>query len=693
MAIGLAVAPPAGADEAAQPSPQQAPPVEKGEQRDYCPVKGCPEPNTPAFDALDPGRQTECDPTDEPKPPLVPFDPFVPHMPDDWALRQIGLYQVYARQTEANPAPTGRGVVISHIDTGYTRHPALVNRADIGWPASTAGPRGLEPGLGYNFFDECRKLDLCPTLPVREGPQGDPLDRLQPAVFFVDRQPGHGTGTSGMLASPGIRLSGEAGPPKMQDRVLFGIAPNATVVPYRVTDGVILSEGRSAGVVAGVLAAATREKPPVDVITISMGRRSPSVALEMALAMAERNGIIVVAATGEYPAWSPVRFPAQYPSVIGVTGTTVEATPWSGILGAGRGPSTVIAAPAYNVWHAETKLVDGRECYTAGMGRGTSFSSPLVAGAAALWIEKHTRGWLDDTYGRPAVPSAFRYVLEHHGYRRYREICTLARTEKWRNAEPWPLRWRKSKTPGAAAGTQTPPKDLSTLWPTAESEAFSQGVCSNENRHWDTGHWGVGILAVDRLLDAPLPTAQEVCAYVYDTRGAAAWDRACPLGSVGRDPALAHRPPANPAPRERITRVAGATYGRPFGDASGSRLSLSYGVIFSEHLMHAPRGIFVQGKYGGGSNVLVGIGWGVGMGYDPFRDSQRLSVIPGFSPAIGYGLKAAYMRARSAKEGRPYQNYFGFDGHLTVYKLKAGTGLFHGDDRTWIWTWEFGFGY
>jgi hypothetical protein len=628
-------------------------------------------------------------------------------MPDDWALRQIGLYQAYAKAKKDHEQPkTGKGVVVAHIDTGYTRHPSLVDRSDIGYESEFPFPvgygvapklYGLDPDLGYNFFDECRRLDLCPTLPLREGPQGDPLDRLQAPTFFVDRQPGHGTGTAGVMVSPAVRLSGDPGPP-MMDRVLWGIAPDARVVPFRVTDGVILSEGRSAGVVAGILAAVASENPRVDVISISMGRRSPSLALEMALAMAERNGIIVTAATGEYPFWSPVRFPAQYPSVIGVTGTTVEGTPWSGILGAGRGPTSSIAAPAYNVWHAETRVAEGNECYTATMGHGTSFSSPLVAGAAALWIEKWGRGKLDETYGRSAVPAAFRYVLEHYGYRRYRELCTLARTEGWRNAEPWPIPWRPSMDPASGdARPAKPPKNVSTLWATAEREALSQGVCSNEHRHWDTRHWGVGVLAVDLLLAAKLPEPVDVCNRVYDTRGAAAWDAACPIKSPGRPEspaAVLRRAPATPAPREHVTRVAGATYGRPFGDGAGSRLALSYGVIFSEHLMHAPRGVLVQGKYGGGENVFAGVGWGGGLGYDPYRDSQKMSVIPGFSPAVGYGIKAAYMRARTQKDGQPYENFFGIDGQVAVYKIKAGVGLFHGHkDREWIWTWEFGFGY
>ena len=95
--------------------------------------------------------------------------------------------------------------------------------------------------------------------------------------------------------------------------------------------------------------------------------------------------VIVVAASGEYPFFSPVRFPAQYATVVGVTGTKVDGTPWSGIFGAGRGPSAKIAAPAYKVWHAETEVKGATqdevkpECPTAVTGKGTSFSAPIVA--------------------------------------------------------------------------------------------------------------------------------------------------------------------------------------------------------------------------------------------------------------------------------------------------------------------------
>jgi hypothetical protein len=443
----------------------------------------------------------------------------------------------------------------------------------------------------------------------------------------------------------------------------------------RVSNGVILSEGRSARVVKALLGAALSvdEKQDkrdvggrltdfhsIDVVNISFGRRSPDEALEGAVALAERHGIIVVAATGEYPFWSPVRFPAQYPTVVGATGTKVDGQPWGGIFGAGRGKTAFIAAPALNVWHPSTKVIDGQECYTANMGKGTSFSSPLVAASAALWLEYWTKEKLRRHYQREGVPAAFRYVLWHSGFRTPEELCQLAREERW---------------------------------PNAGKDHGGDGVCSHRYKVWGKS-WGRGILAVDKLIAAPLPTAREVCDWIYYRDGENAWDRACPMGSEGRDNNLLLSPPA-PARRERITRLAGASMGQPFSKSGGAGPAVDFGVIFSEHHYHSPKGVLVQGQVGAPTNYALSVGWGWGIGYDPFRDSkQSVSVIPGFGPALGFAIKGTYMSIHRDDAERARR--IGPQLQLAVLKIKFGVGLLrdiHQQEKRWHWTWEAGFGF
>src|SRR5262249_19576989 len=139
-------------------------------------------------------------------------------------------------------------------------------------------------------------------------------------------QPGHGTGTGTVLASP-HKVKG-CDPPQEQDRV-FGISPAATVVPVRYTNGIILGlpdwlkpivngvsgDHRNLDVrvlnLANSITHASAEgdewvKQRADVISISQGGvcsqgEETTEQLQCALRNAERQGVIVVAAAGQYP--------------------------------------------------------------------------------------------------------------------------------------------------------------------------------------------------------------------------------------------------------------------------------------------------------------------------------------------------------------------------------------------------------
>jgi subtilisin family serine protease len=639
-----------------------------------CPVTDCPADLT----GLSPDDRAICD-------------------PKDWAMKQIGMERVWA-DPEMRKI-TGRSVKIAHIDTGYTTHPALPILGSVVTGAPPTGafctpfgdlpdlagvPHGVSPGEGYDYFVGCPKPEECG--PRTEAARMDPRDPLLQPHFIFDRQPAHGTGTLGMIASPGVCLSGT--PQKTADRFLIGVAPGATVVPLRVSDGVIMTEDRTtrtaeaiynaAGTQVIVPAAIPAFRPLVDVITISHGRRSPTSELEVAIRTAEQNGVILVAASGEYPFFSPVRFPAQYPTVVGVTGTRVDGTPWSGIFGAGRGPSAKVAAPAYRVWHADTVLAaPGKQCATAATGKGTSFSAPLVAGAAALWLEKYNTpaageaiGPLAKAYGLSAVPSLFRHFLRPQrdprlsGFRSPAELCELAQEDKWPN---------------------------------------EASVCAHKQQAWDTHDWGQGVVAVDKLLSPrfpdDFPTPAELCREVYREEGDSAFQLACPLNSPGRQEdetteagsILGTTP--HQEEQESWTRLAGASFGRPFGSHAGWGPALDYALIFSRHYYRKPSGVLLQGAYGQGGNLSIGLGYGAGFGYDPYRDSKRSwSVIPGFGPAASIGLKAVYMRARTELPG--HANMVGAQAQAGLLKVKGSAGIFRDlDNNRWRLTWDLGFGY
>jgi len=71
------------------------------------------------------------------------------------------------------------------------------------------------------------------------------------------------------------------------------------------------------------------------------------------------------------------------------------------------------------------------------------------------------------------------------------------------------------------------------------------------------------------------------------------------------------------------------------------------GLVFGEHERRAPQGPLLQLKWSG-ANVILGFGYAAGVEYNPFRNAlgkNKNSIIWGFGPAVGAGIKAAYMRA------------------------------------------------
>jgi hypothetical protein len=227
------------------------------------------------------------------------------------------------------------------------------------------------------------------------------------------------------------------------------------------------------------------------------------------------------------------------------------------------------------------------------------------------------------------------------------------------------------------------------------------------------------VIAVDKLVARhEPPSAVEVCQSVYDHRGPEDWDALCPERSPGRgDPArvlkyqpLYHpiarggqlqpdederskRKPGHPFPPERrqiqrITFVAGASLGRPFGIGAGIGPALSGGLILSQHETRSPAGPLLQAKWSG-RNVILGLGYGAGVEYNPFRNTlgkQKNSIIWGFGPAVGFGIKGAYMRAAG-------ENLFGTELEVVVFKIRLAAGRFWRAHAGARWTWDFGTGF
>lgn len=242
---------------------------------------------------------------------------------------------------------------IAHLDTGYS-------------PAHQALPQFLRSDLARNFVE----VD-------------NPGSAVDPGTSGLGKNPGHGTGTIGILAGGTYQQGG------WND--FLGGAPYAEVVPVRIGTSVV--HFYSSSMAQGLdyaLAAGAR------VVTISMGG-VPSKAWAEAVNRLYEAGIAVFAAAGNniggFPTTSTV-YPARFNRVTSVCGAAADHTPYfKGILHKGMqgnfGPSakmmTALAAYTPNITWAEWGCPQTVDLD----GAGTSSATPQAAAAAALWFQKY----------------------------------------------------------------------------------------------------------------------------------------------------------------------------------------------------------------------------------------------------------------------------------------------------------------
>ncbi|RIH83414.1 Subtilisin E [Meiothermus luteus] len=170
---------------------------------------------------------------------------------------------------------------------------------------------------------------------------------------------GHGTGAAGLVRE---------------------VAPDAQIVPVRVCDerGVC----RASRVVRGVCWVLAHQPGPT-VLNLSLGGDTPVEALRLALEAALARGFPVVAAAGNQgQQGSPAHYPAAFdlPGLIAVGALQEGEAGWVPAPYSTRGAYVDLAAPGTDL---RCVVPGGAE----GSCTGTSFAAPVVAGAAALWLQ------------------------------------------------------------------------------------------------------------------------------------------------------------------------------------------------------------------------------------------------------------------------------------------------------------------
>ena len=191
----------------------------------------------------------------------------------------------------------------------------------------------------------------------------------------------HGTWMASIIAGHGHGLDSGGG--------IIGIAPEAKilsvrVIPDRNDPGYGTYEREQEDRVQDSLAEGIRYAVDhgADVISMSIGYSSPSAAVRSALQYAYGHGVAVVASSGNsgdtssasHNGYAPLKFPADYPGVIGVAAVNASGS----VAGfSSDNLSVEVAAPGVNI---SAQGRDGGYWLVT----GTSPACALIAGVAAL---------------------------------------------------------------------------------------------------------------------------------------------------------------------------------------------------------------------------------------------------------------------------------------------------------------------
>lgn len=148
-----------------------------------------------------------------------------------------------------------------------------------------------------------------------------------------------------------------------------------------------------------------------DVINMSLGMPQYTASLHGAVRAAVAKGTILVAASGNV--WPFVVYPAALPEVLAAAACGPDLRPWAD---SSSGEAVDVLAPGHQVQRAFTRLRDGSTVpeYGAAPSSGTTFAAACCTGLAALWLSFHGgRQKLIARYNKQAyrVPQAFHYLV------------------------------------------------------------------------------------------------------------------------------------------------------------------------------------------------------------------------------------------------------------------------------------------
>jgi subtilisin family serine protease len=267
---------------------------------------------------------------------------------------------------KAHTLATGRGIVAT-IDTGADfTHSVLRNSLTRGWDFVNNLPNGQEQA---DVNQETTPILDQETTPILDQETTPILDGGTAVILQQETTPILDQETTPILDGKQFPAYGHG---TMVAGLIHLVAPNTRIMPVRA-----FGANGSASISQIVQAIYYAVDHEVNVINMSFSLKQDSPALNAALDYAASNGVICVASAGNDGQAIQV-WPAAYSSVIGVAAT--DNFMIRGTFSNYGSPQVTIAAPGVGV-------ITTYPAEHYAQVWGTSFSAPLVSGAAALLVD------------------------------------------------------------------------------------------------------------------------------------------------------------------------------------------------------------------------------------------------------------------------------------------------------------------
>ena len=328
--------------------------------------------------------------------------------------RMIHQDPVPATGVDPQGAPTAQAVSDPEFGLQWMHRQMNTQAA---WDAGYTGA-GVRIGIHDSYVDH-QHPDLVDNV-LYPGFDGFTATLITPATPH-DGASNHGTSVAGTAAATANEIAGR------------GIAFGASLVPISINDPASGALDTVAIVNGGIFAALgpdfqsvpndgtdTDNAPGglgyVHVLNMSWGSDAYSQLMKDLMDFMLLHEIVLVTSAGNTPTQS-MAAPSWYPGLITVAATTPQdhRTTFSN-----RGLHIDVAAPGEAIWTTTTRdciyaTPDGSSCTATDAAyayiNGTSFSSPAVAGAAALVIEAMAEGDGTGSFTDVPTPAQVRHVL------------------------------------------------------------------------------------------------------------------------------------------------------------------------------------------------------------------------------------------------------------------------------------------